>query len=347
MAVNNKSKLLNINIVKVIRTVVILSSLLIVGTYFFVNLISNNLTSLNKYAPAPATHVTVTPGQVKQKNFFPSPNQLISVIPSQIKPKNYFPFIPLELQTKDNSTPINPEPGFRIINSVRSNNNDRVVYSEVSGCDTSVSEGQSCISIKNWKYYVYLKNVNSKEKTVLWEYDRDKLTAYYNPEKEYANSILPMIFLPIAWSPNDKFIILKLFALYGFGSPEGTVFSGYAYIESASGKIKTISADTAQTLFTPDYNYAVFTEESQKSPHECGPVPTNYSSIAMINFSTGQKKTIIEELNMHYWLTSLSKDGVLTYTPTQWETYEDKNCLVPEPPSETKSGSEARQIKLF
>ncbi|MEA3344211.1 MAG: hypothetical protein U9Q16_00825 [Patescibacteria group bacterium] len=196
-----------------------------------------------------------------------------------------------DLLKKDNSIKLVPNDGFFITTSIVSNKKDKIVYAEIS---ESVKEDSLYLSCE---YSIFTKDLTT-----------DKITKIYSHLSEVYN---PLVYFPIAWSKNDKKIILE------WGNPIRVGSGGVPYYETFTidpmgGEISVLA--TEHSLFIDDYNKVVYVGESENSPSTCSPDENNRGVIILKEIESGQQKILAEEENSYYVLKNIDEDFNLTYT---------------------------------
>ncbi|MFA6024359.1 MAG: hypothetical protein WC777_04060 [Candidatus Gracilibacteria bacterium] len=215
-----------------------------------------------------------------------------------------------ELKTEVVDTSIKANEGFILLNSIVSNNAQKIVYSEISECAESATnfstyltdkyfQGSNCDS---WVYNVYTVDLASQ-----------KVRNIYSSEDQF--SWIPVakaggcqnIYLPIAWSKDDGKIVLEsAWPPSNCGADGGSEYLYYT-LDSTGGELEPLAPSTA--LFFSDYSELIFTFSSEKSPSiSCGPGSSNNNGkIVVKNIETGEERIVLEEENTYYELVGIDE----------------------------------------
>jgi len=205
-------------------------------------------------SPSQQTQRTPTPPTIITNNPSPSPvvkQQQNLTINDNAK---IFANLSKELQQKDSSVTLTPTQGYIITTSIVSHNKDKIVYAEISDCIKAANSYDDSVSstCTNWKYNIFVKDIVNGNIHKIYSYPQK--TSWYKDffVKEAQAGGCTLIDFPLAWSKNDKKIILEL------GNPTSCGSGGYLqyWFHSINPDGGTI-ADLA-------YNGAVFLDSYNK-----------------------------------------------------------------------------------
>lgn len=200
-----------------------------------------------------------------------------------------------------------PNDGFVILNSIYSNNKEEIVYTEMSECITKAENFSSYLEDKHvvgqpcseWDYNIFIKDLESGDVRNIYSESSGKKLSFI-PIAEAGGC--RMVHLPIAWSANDKEIILEKLNPSSCGSEPSSSYS-YFTISAEGGDVESLATDDA--LFTTDYDYVIYTENSLESPSFCGPTDNNNGKIVLKDIEDGSVSTLLEEPNSNYHLLKI------------------------------------------
>lgn len=211
-------------------------------------------------------------------------------------------------QLQKTNANIQASEGFEIVNSILSNKGDKIVYSEMKITNPD--------DIFGLEYNVFIHNIKTGEKTTIFSYPKEHVnySAYLKNliiKKALAGGSL-VLYLPMAWTPNDQKIILEWVNPYNTGSGGAPYYKTFT-VSSSGGDIKPLAMIDA--VFATNYNKIIQTKPTNNSENVCeldGQV--NRGSIILKNIETGAEKILIAEDHSYYRITNLDADGILTYT---------------------------------
>ncbi|MEI7426167.1 MAG: hypothetical protein WCK16_04580 [Candidatus Moraniibacteriota bacterium] len=197
-----------------------------------------------------------------------------------------------ELQDKfkinDYTKNLKPTEGYIVLSSIFSNNKDRVVYFERS--------------LSNYDYKIVVMNLDTNRKNILY---------FYKSGVSQSNGACPFEYFPVAWSKNNKKIIVEWGNTTGSGSGCVPKYASYT-IDINGGNLVALATDEA--VFLDSNLEVVYTDSSEKSPSFCEHGGTeNHGSIKIKNIETSEEKSIIEEENSYYNISEVNNNS-LTYT---------------------------------
>ena len=204
---------------------------------------------------------------------------------------------------------VTASPNYMITTSIVSHKNDRVVYAEISDC---LKYDQVC----DWKYAIFVKNLSTGALNKIYSYP-EPISFLQSVTSKFVKAAVaggcPLVPFPIAWSKNDKKIILEWGNPTGCGSGGVPKYLTYT-LDSNGGQLNNLS--TYDPIFLDDYQKVIFIDESQKSPDKCGPVSqNNHGKIVLQHIETGEIRILREEPNSDYSLLSTDLDqNLLKYS---------------------------------
>lgn len=209
-----------------------------------------------------------------------------------------------DLQKKDANTELQITKGFYLTTSILSHDKKYVVYSEISN---DVDE------VKSWEYHMYIKDLETEQTR--------KIYSYY-PEKAVHAGPCKLPLFPIAWSKNDKKIILQ------WGNPTDCGAGGIPEYETyiidvGDGGVSNLA--TYNSIFLDDFSAVVYVGESETLVKEsCMPwSQSNFGRILYKNIENGTEKILLEEPNSYYRLVSVDEKNTLTYTRQDLSAVDD------------------------
>lgn len=204
-----------------------------------------------------------------------------------------------KFKINDYTQNIEPGQGYIILSSILSNNKDKVVYLERS--------------TSNYDYNVVVMDLKSGEKSVVY---------FYKAGVSPNSGACIFEYFPVAWSENDKKIIVEWANTTRFGSECVPQYLSYT-IDVKGGDL--IDLATKEAIFLDNNLKVAYVDSSKKSPSFCGPGgDENHGSVKIKNIETGEEKTIIEEENSYYNLVGV-ENNILTYKVKKVLTQSD-NC---------------------
>lgn len=223
------------------------------------------------------------------------------------------------LLQRDPNIQIEADKGFIITTSILSNSKNKIVYSEISDCIGNANSYDPNAEPCDWSYNINIKDLQTSEIKNIYEYPEktsyiQNITGSFVPTA-YAGGCR-LVHFPIAWSKNDKKIILQWGNPTSCGSGGAPKYMTYT-LSSERGELEELS--TYEPLFIDNYSKVIFIDESEKSPLICGPASqSNYGKIVMKDIETDEAKTLLEEENSFY--SDLKFDEVnkiLTYSANE------------------------------
>jgi hypothetical protein len=183
--------------------------------------------------------------------------------------------------------------GYIIYSYLVSNNDEAVVYSEISSCFSaaSVNSNYAC----SWDFNIYVQNVLDGRVKKIYSQPGDQ------------TDLCATAYVPKAWTKNDKKIIL---------SPEmpvrcpKTELRNISYvIDPGSGNLQYLSSGSV--LYLEDYSKAIMTDENILSMNYCDAGSPRNGRIILKDLETFQTQELISETNKEYRLVSVNADGTV------------------------------------
>jgi hypothetical protein len=196
---------------------------------------------------------------------------------------------------------INITPGHFTFNEILSNSGNKIVYAELSDCPDDPAYSNCA-----WDYSIKIFDPSKEQPTTIYTKKVDKESLPY----------AGIIYYPIAWSKNDKKIILSWYNLYFFGQD----FSPpkYSLLDVNGGEIENPGAfiDCNATIF--DFNTQAITATDKNGGVLCaeGDYSPSLEQIIITNAET-EKTTVVVNKKSGYGLAIKSFDpitGLLVYT---------------------------------
>lgn len=197
------------------------------------------------------------------------------------------------------------EDGYILVNSIISNDQEKIVYTEIS---ENVEDDLN----NDWDYQIKIKNLDSDEVEILYKSETAKVS-YRSFIKAAQAGGCKLMYLPIAWSASDEKVILTWVNPTSCGSggvPE------YKYFTISLGDEQSIeNLAKSGSVFSDDYSKVVCIEESENTPDICGQGCFNNGKIVIKDIDTLEEETIIEEPNSYYESLKINDDNnnVLKY----------------------------------
>lgn len=269
-------------------------AMLIIGTIiilYFLFLKNTRLTEENSYLNREITRFSFENKNLEKHNaelsgLLNNYEDLKPVDAEKLKSKIYNS-LQNKFKINDYTEKLNPTEGYIVLSSIFSNSKKSVVYLERS--------------LSNYDYNIVVIDLATREKNTIYSYKSG-----INP----SSGACPFEYFPVAWSKNDKKIIVEWVNTTGSGS--GCVFQYASYtIDITGGDL--INLATEEAIFLDDNLEVVYVDRSNKSPNFCGPGGTeNNGSIKLKNIETGEEKIIIEEENSYYSIVEINNNN-LTY----------------------------------
>ena len=139
-------------------------------------------------------------------------------------------------------------------NEILSQGGDKIVYAELSNC----SEGKPYWNGCPWEYSIKIFDGQKKNTATLYRQTNDRTSDTY---------MHGIIYYPIAWSKNDKKIILGWYNLYEMG--QGGLPSAYALLDLNGGKFKFPGAFANCSVTIFDNNTQAVTATDRNGNFAC------------------------------------------------------------------------------
>lgn len=211
-----------------------------------------------------------------------------------------------------------------ISGSIPSNSGDRVAYWELDKCLAVMNYfgdlNRPVMPCEHWTYSIKVRNLN----------DNATKTIYTGTEKDH------LAYFPVAWSKNDKKIILT-WRNIGQGGTEGPAYNSYG-LNPEGGQLENLGNSNGAMFF--DSFSKLVTADDVAGISFCSPMG-NHGEIKLINVETGASKILLAEKQSFYVLEYLDKvNNTLHYTRQNIVTDQKSGCS-----SETGE-PEKRELKL-
>lgn len=279
--------------------VIVLLSIVVIGVLSRTYIGLSNRSQNNKNEENKVTEVVSTEQPTPTTQATKTPEKLAEV-------GNIFTNLPNELQKTERTVELTPTAGFLIINSILSNLQNRIVYSEITDCIRQVNDygkdPQGC----EWEYRVYVKTISTGESKLLFRYPEPLETGLKQMVKKVSAGGCPLVNLPIAWTGNDQKIILQSVNPTDCGSGGGDNYL-FSAISSEGGE--AVGFSKSQAVFYERNSKAIFTTASQLSPLVCGPGgEQNQGKIVFWDINGNRLLESIEVPNSDYYLGELLLD---------------------------------------
>jgi hypothetical protein len=228
-----------------------------------------------------------------------------------------FTNVPDYLLRKETEISLTPQPGFIITTSILSHKKDKVVYSEISDCIGNVNNYNNNGGPCDWKYNIFVKDLKINSTKQIYTYPQDAKFSISDllVSKAQAGGC-PLVHFPLAWSSNDKLIILNWGNPTDCGSGSSMVYSTYI-INPAGGPV--IPLATSNLIFDNN-SKVVYTFNNPSSPQICGPGPSgdNGGEILVKDIETGKTQVLVKPLNVTLAITAFDETTrILSYK--SWE----------------------------
>jgi hypothetical protein len=275
----------------------------------------------------------VPPGQQIPVGNLPArnSNQMAQIPEDPPTTVSEFANLPKELQKKESGVLLVPNKGFLITTSILSNSGEKIVYAEISDHIYWLNDynGSSSKDKLPWQYTIYVKDIKSDKTNKLFSFPTQTFPiSIKNLFIKTANAggcqVVPF---PIAWSNNDKKIILQWGNPTDCGSGGAPEYLTYT-IDADSGKLETLG--TYGSIFIDNHTYVIYADNSDKSPLDCGyGTGNNYGKLIQKEIETGAVIILNEEPNSLYEPNDFkSESRKLTYTVKKIKRLSDGNCGV-------------------
>jgi hypothetical protein len=215
--------------------------------------------------------------------------------------------LPSNLRVKGYLEGIEPSSDdFVIVSSILSNNKNKVVYSEIS---KSVSEyGENGCGVA-FKFNIFLKDLKSGSIEKIFYYPGGGRLGFNFFIKTAHAGGGPLVYIPFAWSKNDKKILLDVINPARCGGGGMPHFKTYS-IDVASKQSKGVA--TYDSKFIDNYSAVVYVDESNKTINFCGPASqANLGKIVLKYIENGEKRTLKEEPNSYYKIEEVKNGNVI------------------------------------
>jgi hypothetical protein len=206
-----------------------------------------------------------------------------------------------------------------VFNAVASNTGDQIAYTELSNCagETHLYYDWKNLPKCDWGYSLKIFNIKTQSTTTLQSGSGDsaKLAG------------VALVFYPIAWTKNDKALIVS-WSNIGLGGSGGAP-PDYMSIDPKTGKMSGLGGAEGWytgTIFFDDYSRAIVVLSSDKNP-ACDEEGGNQGKIVLINTETGKSQSLVEEKNRHYAVSSFNRlTNTLTYSYQTYTSTSEYSC---------------------
>ncbi len=221
-----------------------------------------------------------------------------------------FPNMPAELLKKNPGINIIPSSGFLLTTSIRSRAGDRAVYGEISDCIGyqnlyDEKEAQKC---PDWKYRVLVKDLHTGASSLLYSFpEEDIYDASAFIPRAHAGGC-PLLYVPLAWSKNDKKIILTWGNPTSCGSGLSSSIYSYYLVSPEGGSIKKFVKRGG--IFFDDYAKVVSADHNPLSLTACDQMgEENQGKIVVREVETGKETAVLSDRASYFEPRLVSEDG--------------------------------------
>jgi hypothetical protein len=230
--------------------------------------------------------------------------------------------LPSELIKTDEGSNLEPTDGYMLVTSIKSNNGDKVVYLEISESINQLDSYEDWWT--SWTYSIYVKDLGADELLEIYSGPGDKITSNNFFIKKAQAGGCPLMYLPVAWTKNDKKIVFEMVNPTNCGSGGATEYKTFT-IDPLGGSILKLA--TFNAIFIDTYSKVVDADRYKEYIYICNSMDSFLkNSIIVKDVEKETSRVLLSDNYSSYELKSVDvSNNAITYTEKKYK--QSGNCV--------------------